>query len=1077
MATTRKFTTTSIGPEVQPPVAVLAESRIDALIGHIIQLDGRKSYDPQNKPLTWKWRFTQVPIGSLVESVGLAPIRANGRVVRFVPDKIGIYVVELVVNNGDLDSDPTTIQISIQISRVPCGEGLVPDAHFLWNYISNFWSLVDDREVITTIWSAVIQLIGADLITLWSNDNNKSLATIQRTFQRRWVGVDMTTYLLGETDHRIITGKTDSGNRASTGDISGPTSDEYTSVVYTEESPPRSITGTDFTNLKGNYGDRGRLIIVNGEAYTINRTDNREGSSIAVVDQEIVPNGQHQVPWRVPHLLHMPGVDFWEAGVRAGDVLVFEVTRRDIGLSAELRTQVVGVDRSRVGFEFTLGELEDGAENIDLELFKQLVLDLRIAPITSTEAETAAFAKTLIKFIPVGINLNTRPFTTYRVVFRAKRIIHNTRVEVDPALVSMPTLQETIKSPPLILRENLDYVVEDGGVEFVGTLFTLEDPAPEVLWSECVFFDNGQAIENNFGRLVGLLKDDLSDSAARTPYLSAVKGLFYAFVNGPDIANIRLGLQILLGLPFAEEQGIILEVVEFFSVSESGIQLGRLLMEDLDQNQNRTGVRRFYFYPMSLGLEDNPTTGETYKLGDIVSQFAPLSKGVAVDDYVTSPYWWQDAGIPELLKFFTHQASISAPAFQTGEITLALNFLQIIKPTYTGPFTTALLDFSGDDPLDDGGGADDIVIDEDFGGDVEVNLYDNAWGLEAVRQTDNINHQGAVLYRVGQVPFSTRTVRRLNDVRTTRDVELPLTTKIRVYSAVGWDTDLIRGRDDSAYPIVEGDLFVIFRGQSGASLDADAMYEVDLVVDDHNLELRATAPAADPETYVKVPIDFNNFEIGTNLKCCILRRETNPVIRKSDLTTSSANNIVTSVSGFFVSNGVRIGDYFIIEDGSDAGHYMVDASVTPLAADYPREYPKITETSLALKNLDGTTPTLSDDTNISYRVVRPEFIPIKVEKARSYYNSDLAQIEIEVLDPVDPVGTGDPNFDVFVPALVGNYIEITNSQNPVNDGRFLVTEYVNAGRIVTNSASTTSDTTAISTLYLEAQSELETQLA
>jgi carboxyl-terminal processing protease len=36
--------------------------------------------------------------------------------------------------------------------------------------------------------------------------------------------------------------------------------------------------------------------------------------------------------------------------------------------------------------------------------------------------------------------------------------------------------------------------------------------------------------------------------------------LFFAYTNGPTIRNIRLGLQILLGLPFTEERGIIKEL-------------------------------------------------------------------------------------------------------------------------------------------------------------------------------------------------------------------------------------------------------------------------------------------------------------------------------------------------------------------------------------------------------------------------------------------------------------------------------------------------------------------------------------
>ena len=66
MATTptQKFTTTTTGSTNQRPIAVLATQKIDALLGSIIQLDGRQSYDPEKQRLTWKWSFVQVPIGS-----------------------------------------------------------------------------------------------------------------------------------------------------------------------------------------------------------------------------------------------------------------------------------------------------------------------------------------------------------------------------------------------------------------------------------------------------------------------------------------------------------------------------------------------------------------------------------------------------------------------------------------------------------------------------------------------------------------------------------------------------------------------------------------------------------------------------------------------------------------------------------------------------------------------------------------------------------------------------------------------------------------------------------------------------
>jgi hypothetical protein len=1030
MPSSRKFTTSSTGESKEKPVAVLARQRLDAVVGSVIRLDGRESYDPENLPLTWKWSFRQVPIGSALTDTSFRSIRPKSRAVSFTPDKIGIYVVELVVNNGDLDSDPTTAVVGLQISRVPCGENLVPDAHFLWDYISDFWRLVDDRDIIEAIWSAHIQMIGSELITLWDTDNNKSLSTIQSRLQRRWQAFHPVTELIDEVQHRIIVGKTNSGDNASTGSIDQAPGVGNTSIISVD------LVDADFTDLRGNYGVKGRVIVVNDEAYTLSRVENNDtaAKSLAFVDEEAVPDGLAGVSWRIPHLLHMPDVDLEEVGARAGDVLVFDVTRGDIGLSAELRTQVVGVDRNRMGFEFTLSDLAGGSGDIDVELFEQLALDLRILPPDSLDAEVEAVARALIQFIPVGINLNTRPFTKFQLTFKAKKIIHNTVAAVDEKLASVPALQEKIKDAPVILRENLDYIVEDGKIQFVSGLFTPGEPAPEKLWAECVWLDNADTIENNFGRMAGLTQDALTASQTRTPYLSAVKGLFYALVNSPSVANLRLALQILLGLPFTEERGIILEIDDSFSVDSNGNTLGRILMEDLDDFDGRTAIRRFHFYSPIVGLEDNPATGEVIKVGDILERFTPLSKGVLVEDYIKNPTWWEDTlnGL-EVLKFFTFHVVINSKIFDSNDVNFGIDFIQKIKPAYTNILTAALAELVDDIDL-----ADDLAI------NIVARFYDNTWGLEATNRVDDYNQQGAVLFNGSSHPFSTRTVKMLRDVWTRK-----VGSVIEVYSETGWDTAVIRARDDSAIPFIEGDIVYIHEGQLGAGIHAPGLWEIDRVQDDGNtLDLLARAPGTDPTTFVTTPLDADIFELANNLTACILRRETNPVLRGSDLVTSVSNNEVTSAGAGFLLNGVGVGDHLIIESGANAGEYYITELLTP-----PSTY--ISATQVALLDLDGSVATFSTATGQSFRVIRPIMSDKRITGARSIYNSGGGTMELEVPDP--DLLTSFP-FDVFTPSMVGMFVEVSSSDQSINDGRFQITSYINSGRVAINSPSTTSDT-------------------
>jgi len=1144
MPLTRKFTTVTTGDTNQRPVAVMATQKVSALIGSIIQLDGRNSYDPEGAPIAqWTWRFVQVPIGSEVENVGFKDIRPLSSAVSFIPDKIGVYVIELVVNDGELDSDPITATVTIQLSRVPIGENLVPDAHFLWSYISNFWDLVEDREKITAIWSATIQSIGSELIKLWGADLNKSLETAQSTFQRRWQPIYMKTSLQEEYDQRIIVGKTDSGTGGTSGSIGRVPGIENTKVFYLPLGEVGDVTRTNFTRMNVNYGAKGRVILINGEGYTIRRTTNENLSlesgdnmattvgtgnvssagatfltsgvvpgdvlmvrtgvdagqylvdsvpsetsisvtymngtavlftgstaavfdvvrpySVVIADEEAIPDGQVNVNWRVPNLLHVPSMNFEDIGVSTGDVVVFEVTRKDIGLSAELRAQVVGVDRSRLGFEFSLEDLEyDGEEVMDRGSIQQLVQDLKIVPPESSTSNILGAAEAFISFIPTAINLNTRPFSTFRIVFKAKEIIHNTKVvpaEEGDTLVSVPVLQEDLIDPPVVLRENLDYVVEENRIEFISNLFTPADPAPTILWAEAAYYDNNETIENNFGRMVNFTREDLTNRRTRAPYLSAVKGLFYALTNGPSVANVRLGLQILLGLPFAEERGLVLEIQPNFSTDVDGSPLGRILIEDVDDNDNVEGVRRFYYYPVDVGLEVNPTTGVEYVPGDIVERWAPLSKGVEVVDYVKDPNWWRRtfSGL-EILKFFTFKATIDGEIFDVDDVSFAYEFIKAIKPGYTNIIATALLTLE-----------DDLDPEDFIGGAVSARFFDNNWGLEAVNRPNHDNGQGVILWRAGSRPFHTRSLKQLRDVTTFQDG-----AQVKVQSTQGWDSSLVRGRTTIGSKVLEGDILVILQGYPGAFSYAPAFYEIDEVTDDHNLILLATAPVTDRVTLAYVPLDTFAFVYGDGIRASIVRRHSNPMFIGEDLVTTLVDNIAESASASFRDLGVATGDHLIIESGANFGEYIIDA-VDPFDPGPPIHPPTINDDQVRIERSDGGSPALVALTNQTFRIIQPymqskivggTYYPTTGGPPQPWGGQSIwtgTRIELEVLDP--ELGTP---LDVFTPGMVGLLINVSGSENSGNDGEHIITGYLNSGRVALElSPSTSSDATAQAVIH------------
>ncbi len=90
----------------------------------IVQLDGSGSTDPQGDPLSYQWTLTGKPVGStatLTDETTVSPT--------FTPDLTGEYTLELIVNDGDLDSTPDTVTITA--TNTPPVAQAGPDQHEL----------------------------------------------------------------------------------------------------------------------------------------------------------------------------------------------------------------------------------------------------------------------------------------------------------------------------------------------------------------------------------------------------------------------------------------------------------------------------------------------------------------------------------------------------------------------------------------------------------------------------------------------------------------------------------------------------------------------------------------------------------------------------------------------------------------------------------------------------------------------------------------------------------------------------------------------------------------------------------
>lgn len=99
--------TITIRTENSPPIAHAGFDQTTALGGTVV-LDGSRSSDVDSDPLTYDWTLRSIPDGStavLSDPTLVAP--------QFVADLEGVYVAELVVNDGELSSPPDTVTIPV----------------------------------------------------------------------------------------------------------------------------------------------------------------------------------------------------------------------------------------------------------------------------------------------------------------------------------------------------------------------------------------------------------------------------------------------------------------------------------------------------------------------------------------------------------------------------------------------------------------------------------------------------------------------------------------------------------------------------------------------------------------------------------------------------------------------------------------------------------------------------------------------------------------------------------------------------------------------------------------------------
>lgn len=631
----------------------------------------------------------------------------------FLPDKPGLYKFDLVVNDGSLSSPPSVTIINVTESPIP--RGLTPDLRFLWGYLSDFWNLVEDRERIEVFWSGLAQIAASELLNLWQLDYSKSLRDIQRTFQRRWLRYDLLMeedpIRVERTKLRAIFGGRDSAsiptstsasllyiqvngtpfeinvpavNDASPAEVLVPLLQPQLDII----DPRLKITALASDRVRINapfafeitpattctYYFSGASTFPQGTGTVVNERAYRVDANLAGIDIKegdfLILDG---VGYRIARVATDAGDPFQNQRITTVDTLP---------TSGNLLSWMIGGTVTSETLDFWHGAAsQDDYAFIDVVDFSTgTILTMQARVLGANEQDTNKLAVDLSE---VGAYLLDENFGVY---FRS--VLRRHYLPIDRLVQDVPYLQEKInnKDDQAVLRRNVDFFIE--AYRNIKVLrFVVGNPdvwqgglPPNRLWAETTYLDNRPMIEANFGIPAGFTLDDFSQLPSNVDYLSAVRGLWFAYFNGPTLFNLRAGVQILLGLPFAEEAGTIEEIRDDFSSTTA-----RILVRDSKSKE----LVRSYTYPAILDMEVNPATGEKYKVGDTVAQFAPLVEGSEVIDWVKDPKWiegYLNQGVAfEVEKFFKFLVRVDADAFNLSALLFAMSFIKRVKPTYTYP--------------------------------------------------------------------------------------------------------------------------------------------------------------------------------------------------------------------------------------------------------------------------------------------------------------------------------------------------------------------------------------------------------
>jgi hypothetical protein len=615
------------------------------------------------------------------------------------------------------------------------------NAEFIWQILpSAYRVLMDDREVFTHSWEAMIRATSGLLLDSWQTAASYSLRDIPVHQQRKWLRYDLIQSINFTGDPELtVTGITDRltwdevnfrlggkwvnrrGYDKSTVVLNGDTTEEgslrwsVTAAFSSIEEWSGAFFGYFNSNNKRSIANAlavGAVADSVGTLYPVAIHYSASGvvtSSLGSYELEVDAEYSFEAEYEAKNGILSLAVyeleadrvtgtegtcdstetsdiytagftdeskDFDDEGVVAGDLLVIEEDEYEIESVAgeSLVVATASLPAGSTGISYAIrGRVQ--RSSMTLDIYSQA----GDPTFTVNEFGTASID---LRYTSDGTGEYLWGSASPGEVTRRKTLEGYTDnwSYFDPTvplqLLSAPLLQDAVTDPGVYLYEGIDF-------EIVDSAFQFKEPPAVAMWAEYSTYDE-DVLYNNFGANVGL--DNETSSAT---YRSKIRGLYYAYYQGPTPSSIKTGVQILLGLPISEAAGTVDSINEAYSGT-----YGQITVDSVG-----------YLYPLEVGT--------SLTVGDEVAAYVPLCDGVEIKDYISHPEWFFTFDMYEIEKYHTFAVFLNIDAFNLEDLSSAASFVETIKPTWKKALFVVHKDLD-----------DEIDIDDEVSLIIALNLYD-----------------------------------------------------------------------------------------------------------------------------------------------------------------------------------------------------------------------------------------------------------------------------------------------------------------------------------------------------------------